>query len=645
MAEVEAHGSTCEGVDAAMVEARAQAAFEHAERVRERLVLAVNGAELVVQSPAWGLGDTVRGMLSIRRFTLSFVPSADAVEGLGRAAEWLSQVLPQRFPLNAVERIVHAKPWRGGQSVQIVTKEKRVFEFAFGSGTESAAVADRVVQSLAECAFCGPDAVQAFAPHMVTPWSCDLAAEYTRLGIGPTNTATSTTTDHVVDEVPEEGDDEKRCPGPAPGPVHAPPTAEAWRVSLVNDAFSLCPSYPRVLVVPTTVDDGVVADAAAFRTKARGCALTWLHPETGAAVVRAAQPLTGLVGRRSDADEAMLNAISAASPGPGPLHILDARPRSNALGNTVKGAGFERVANYEAVDLTYLDIGNIHVMRSSLEKLRALVAEPSSDDPAAQSKWLSGLESTKWLDHLRIILAGALTIVEYVEFRSESVLVHCSDSWDRTTQLVTLAQLMMDPYYRTLDGFAVLMEKDWVSFGHRFARRAGQGAGDYEDDQRAPIFVQWMDTVFQLMVQAPRAFEFNERFLIALIDARLSGAYGTFLFDNQAQRVMHRVDEVTTSVWAHHLSSPLRETYLNPMYTPDPGTIRIVASLTRIRLWDTYYLRYHPHMKFSAASAQAARSTAAAAAAIASTSTTIADSSTSTSTSTSTPTSTSTSTS
>ena len=92
MAEVEAHGSTCEGVDAAMVEARAQAAFEHAERVRERLVLAVNGAELVVQSPAWGLGDTVRGMLSIRRFTLSFVPSADAVEGLGRAAEWLSQV-------------------------------------------------------------------------------------------------------------------------------------------------------------------------------------------------------------------------------------------------------------------------------------------------------------------------------------------------------------------------------------------------------------------------------------------------------------------------------------------------------------------------------------------------------------------------
>ena len=60
-----------------------------------------------------------------------------------------------------------------------------------------------------------------------------------------------------------------------------------------------------------------------------------------------------------------------------------------------------------------------------------------------------------------------------------SILIHCSDGWDRTPQLSALTQILIDPYYRTIRGFAILVEKDWCGFGHQFALRCGHGNYKY----------------------------------------------------------------------------------------------------------------------------------------------------------------------
>lgn len=48
-----------------------------------------------------------------------------------------------------------------------------------------------------------------------------------------------------------------------------------------------------------------------------------------------------------------------------------------------------------------------------------------------------------------------MRIAELVQKHKSSVLIHCTDGWDRTAQLSALAMLMLDPYYRTIKGLEV----------------------------------------------------------------------------------------------------------------------------------------------------------------------------------------------
>ncbi|XP_043997148.1 myotubularin-related protein 2 isoform X1 [Gambusia affinis] len=366
---------------------------------------------------------------------------------------------------------------------------------------------------------------------------------------------------------------------------------ESWRITKVNDHFELCDTYPSTLVVPVNIPDEELKRVAAFRAKGRIPVLSWIHPESQATVTRCSQPMVGVNGKRSKEDEKYLQAIMDANAQSHKLFIFDARPTVNAAANKMKGGGYESEDAYQNAELVFLDIQNIHVMRESLRKIKDLVY-PNIED----SHWLSNLESTHWLEHIKLILAGALRIADKVESGKTSVVVHCSDGWDRTAQLTSLSLLMLDGYYRTIRGFEVLLEKEWLSFGHRFQLRIGHGDKNHNDADRSPVFIQFIDCVWQLTRQFPAAFEFNEYFLVTILDHLYSCLFGTFLCNSEQQRLKEEIPKRTVSVWSY-INSQLEE-FTNPMYVNYSNQVLFpVVSLRHLELWSGYYIRWNPRMK------------------------------------------------
>lgn len=150
--------------------------------------------------------------------------------------------------------------------------------------------------------------------------------------------------------------------------------------------------------------------------------------------------------------------------------IVDARPTVNAFAMQAVGLGSENMDNYKFATKAYLGIDNIHVMRDSLQKVIEALKE-SDVTPLPPNREL--LVRSGWLKHITGLLDGAGIIARQVGLQHSHVLIHCSDGWDRTSQLSALSQLCLDPYYRTIDGFIILVEKDWLSFGHMFRHRSG----------------------------------------------------------------------------------------------------------------------------------------------------------------------------
>ncbi|KAG7469586.1 hypothetical protein MATL_G00130430 [Megalops atlanticus] len=278
--------------------------------------------------------------------------------------------------------------------------------------------------------------------------------------------------------------------------------ATGWRVSAVNDRFEMATSLPRFNVVPQKVLDTELKKTFAHFNEGRIPRWCWRHPR-GSDLLRTASFQNNIYHEKDDIrnleallfggqQQCVVVELAEEMPTPADIQLAHTRLRALCLGD-----------------------------------ISASVSVP--DD-----KWLSTLEASRWLDHARCCLKKAAEVSCLLRGGHMTVILQEQEDRDMNCVVSSLVQVMCDPYCRTVPGFQGLVQKEWVMAGHRFLSRANYHRDS--DKEEAPVFLLFLDCVWQLWAQYPSRFQLTGDYLLALHDSFHLPLFSTFLSNCQRER-------------------------------------------------------------------------------------------------------------
>ncbi|XP_029435175.1 myotubularin-related protein 12 isoform X3 [Rhinatrema bivittatum] len=351
-------------------------------------------------------------------------------------------------------------------------------------------------------------------------------------------------------------------------------TLEDWRLELErtkgnikykavssNESYALSEKLPPYFVVPMSL---LEEDISEFQGK--GIPIWCWSCHNGSALLKmAALP--------KEQDESMLQRHKTFS---------------ERIDKTIHRPPYE-VAKTEELWSSLPSLQEIQIAYSRFKQLFWM--ENRADFWDSDVKWFSLLENSNWLEIIRQCLKKAIEVTEYLETESTNVVLKEESTWDLCCVISSLVQVMMDPQCRTKLGFQSLIQKEWVMGGHAFLDRCNHLRQN--DKEEAPVFLLFLDCVWQLVQQYPVAFQFTETYLTVLSDSLYIPIFSTFFFNSPCHKDTQHLSGDSTdkqsppfsfhSVWDWSVQFEAKTQALlkNPLYAEKSKQDKTIRRATR----------------------------------------------------------------
>ena len=209
--------------------------------------------------------------------------------------------------------------------------------------------------------------------------------------------------------------------------------------------------------------------------------------------MKSSQPLLGTNNKRCKEDETLLkSALPIGKQG----YIYDLRDSSILKAAASKGGGYETEANYPLWKRINKHLERFDQLHVSFSKLIEITNDQNNNN---MDKYLNKLESSGWFNNIRQAIHTASLIADELHNKNGCILVHGWDGTDNTLLITSLVQIILNPESRTLKGFQLLIEKEWLQAGHPFSKRCFKLAyGSTTQKQEGPTFLLFLDCVRQV---------------------------------------------------------------------------------------------------------------------------------------------------
>lgn len=248
------------------------------------------------------------------------------------------------------------------------------------------------------------------------------------------------------------------------------------------------------------------------------------------------------------------------------------------------GKGGEKSESYPNCNISYNNLPNMPVIQAQYSIITEWIAEFLTT-PISFSQMIG---ESKWMKSLSLLLKMTVKMVNSLK-NGKSVFVHCSDGWDRTAQASALCQLIIDPYYRTLEGFMVLIEKEFCQTGHMLAKRLGVFSTD--SGNISPIFLQFLDAVHNIMFWNKDSFQFKQNLLADLSQVTYFGVFVNFLCNQEKERQELNMRDEGMHVFDFFNSH--KSQYINVAFTKNNCQIqKIYVNETNLVFWKEHFFKY-----------------------------------------------------